>query len=229
MWSPMEYHCSANLHLPDCGAATSVAPPSAPTSVNSQVLAWTLDNPWETHGQPMEDLWETHANPVHCFATYLETEAYLCDFGAFMASHGASCVLSPVYHLGSWLGEVFEARTKGTATRLRRNTSKGASVRLVKAHRHHQVKVVQWFPNPRCYGFVWKSVYHHVPHWMAILGGITVHPMLRQARIDLREPSRNRDVPIHESAAGYRLTGEGWTGQTGPCFWTNPDITIESL
>ena len=69
-----------------------------------------------------------------------------------MASHGAPCVLSPVYHLGSWLGEVFEARTKGTATRLRRNASKGASVRLVKAHKHHQVKVVQWFPNPPAMG-----------------------------------------------------------------------------
>ena len=39
---------------------------------------------WTTHGKPMGNPWktfgETHANPVHCFATYLETEAYLCDF-----------------------------------------------------------------------------------------------------------------------------------------------------
>ena len=148
----MEYHCSANLHLPDCGAATSVAPPSAPTSVNSQVLAWTLDNPWETHGQPMEDLWGNPCKSCSLLCHLLGDRSISLWLRAFMASHGASCVLSPVYHLGSWLGEVFEARTKGTATRLRRNASKGASVRLVKAHKHHQVKVVQWFPNPPAMG-----------------------------------------------------------------------------
>jgi hypothetical protein len=152
-----------------------------------------MGNPRKTFGKPMQILFIALPptwRPKHIF----------CDFGAFMASHGASCVLSPVYHqsitslspvyhLGSWLGEVFEARTKGTATRLRRNASKGASVRLVKAHKHHQVKVVQWFPNPPAMGLSENRF-------------IIMFPMLRQARIDLREPSRNRDVPMNQPRLG---------------------------
>ena len=117
-----------------------------------------MGNPWATHGRPLGNPCKSCSLLCHLLgdrSISFVTSEHSWHLMALHASYHQSITsLSPVYHLGSWLGEVFEARTKGTATRLRRNASKGASVRLVKAHKHHQVKVVQWFPNPPCYGFV---------------------------------------------------------------------------
>ena len=57
---------------------------------------------WTTHGKPMGNPRKTFGKPMQILFIALpptwRPKHIFCDFGAFMASHGASCVLSPVYH-----------------------------------------------------------------------------------------------------------------------------------